>query len=288
VTFEDLIENIDSLPPLSSAASLVQSMYMNGLENINISRLVRVIESDAMLTANILKMINAPHYGFSKRIVSIAQAVSLFGTRQIHMLVMQYAMSQNIKADTSVYGFANTQFNELCHLQSSLMFQWYSRVELRDAQFLTPLALIMESGKLVLAQEVIKSDYCGEFRKGFNECASIEEYEKGLIGTTSYYLSAILFEHWNLEPLYVEILTALDNDSQYYLETLDVKTRSYVTQIDIIRTAINAKEILTDFSIQRASQKVENYGGNPEVFKKVAFRIRDIYFKSENRNWFNK
>lgn len=279
MTFEGIIKRIDSLPPLSNAANLIQTMYESGIDNINIIRLVRVIESDAMLAANILKMINAPFYGFSNKITSIAQAVSLFGTKRIQVLVVQYAMSQNIKADTSVYGFAHSQFNELCHLQSALMLQWYSNVEIRDAQFLASLALIMESGKLILAKEVADSDYVGEFRRGFNECSNIEEYEDLVIDTTSYNLSALLFEHWHLDSVYIEIMKNL-NASDEELQKLDPKSRSYINQIDVIRTAINAKEILTDSSIELASKKVAKMGHSSAIFKRVALRIRNAYFKS--------
>jgi len=285
MTFEKVIKNIDSLPPLSNAANLVQAMYASGIENINIMRLVKVIESDAMLAANILKMINSPFYGFSKKISSVSQAVSLFGTRKIQMLVIQYAVSESLKADTSVYGFSHSQFNELCHLQSALILQWCSNIEVRDAQFLAPLALIMECGKLILANEVVKSDYCGEFRRGFNECDCIQNYEKSLIDTTSYYLSSILFEHWNLEPLYVEILKSLDNTDEEYMSKLDIKTKSYISQIDIIRTAINAKEILTDDSIKKASLKVMKLGYRKDVFERIAFRVRDAYFKKNDKDW---
>jgi HD-like signal output (HDOD) protein len=287
MTFEEIIKDIDSLPPLSTAARIVHSMYLSGLEDINVTKLVRVIESDAMLMANILKMINAPYYGFSKKIASVAQAVSLFGTRRIHMLVMQYAVDQTLQADTSIYGFTHTQFNELCHLQSALMLQWCSHVELRDAQFLAPLALIMESGKLILAKEVVASDYTGEFRRGYNECDNIEQYEKSLIGTTSYYLSAVLFNHWNLEPLYVQILQYLDAPP-YQRNHLDPKVKDYIAKMDIIRTAINAKDILGDRAIMKASKKVAQLGYNDEMFERVAYRVRDAYFAKQEKGWYKK
>ena len=141
-------------------------------------RLVRVIESDAMLTINILKMINAPYFELKNSVVSISQAVTLLGAGTIHKLVIFYAICERIIADTSIYGFTNAQFNDLCQLQSELMLQWYSKVNLEEAKYLAPLALMMESGKLILAQEIIKDENCGEFRKGFNECENIQEYEK--------------------------------------------------------------------------------------------------------------
>jgi HD-like signal output (HDOD) protein len=278
MTFEKIIANIDSLPPLSNAAYIIESMYRSGIDNINILRLVKVIESDAMLAANILKMINAPYYGFQNKIASVSQAVSLFGTKRIYGLIMQYAMRENLKADTSIYGFEESQFNDLCQLQSTLLMQWYSRIELRDAQFLSSLALIMESGKLVIAQEVVRSDYCGEFRKAYNECESIEAYEKSLMDITSYEITALLFKHWKLEPLYIDILEALDNQEKY--AKLDVKVQNYVDEVDVIRTAINAKDILSDSAIDKAAHKVMGMGQKAQLFKDIAYRVRETYLNS--------
>ena len=69
--YETLIKTIDSLPPLSDTAVLIQKLYAEGAENVDIIKLVRIIESDALLAANILKMINAPFYGFSSLIIHL-------------------------------------------------------------------------------------------------------------------------------------------------------------------------------------------------------------------------
>lgn len=279
MTFERIVKNIDSLPPLSNAANIIQTLYAGGLDNLDVSRLIKVIQSDAMLAANILKMINAPYYGFDNRIASVSQAVSLFGTSKIYMLVIHYAISQQLKADPSIYGFTNAQFNDVCNLQSALMLQWYSKVNARDARLLTPLALMMESGKLILANEVIKSDYCGEFRKGFNECENIEEYEMNLIDMTSYNLTALLFEHWNLEPRYVDILKSLDSKEE---EKSVKKMKTYEKELNIIRTAINVKDVLSDNSIKKASNMVNEMGLDTQHFEDVAYKIRDSYFDSRD------
>ncbi|MCF6339178.1 MAG: HDOD domain-containing protein [Sulfurimonas sp.] len=292
MTFEHIIKNINSLPPLSNVAHIVQTLYTGGLENLNVSRLVRVIESDAMLAINILKLINSPYYELRNPVVSIAQAVALLGAGQINKLVIYYAVNEKIKADPSIYGFTNSQFNDLCQLQSSLMFQWYSKINLREAKFLSNLALMMESGKLILANEVIKSDYCGEFRKGFNECESIECYEKSLIGTTSYYLTAILFQHWNIEPKYINILKSLDFTEEE-LEKIEFinkdkekntkkgkvfsKRKTFKQELKVIRTAINVKDILSNEAISKASEIVKSIGFCQIDFEEVAYKIKESY-----------
>ena len=274
MTFNNIVNNIDSLPPLSDAANIVQSLYSSGVENIDVKRLIKIIESDAMLSANILKTINAPFFGMRNKITSIARAIPLIGARRIEMLVVNYAIREHVKADPSIYGFNNLQFNEICHLQSALLLQWYSKINLKDAQYLTSLALMMESGKLILAKEVIESDYVGEFRKYFNECENIQEFEKSLIGTTSYYLSALLFEHWNLDEKYIRVLKALDSDNEDDLQIL-----LYANIIEIIRVSINIKDILSDTAINNASVLVKELGMDDEMFVAVANEIKENYLK---------
>jgi len=280
MTYEGIVKSIESLPPLSNATFLIQEVYADGAANVDITKLVKIIESDSLLTANILKMINAPIYGFSKQIASVSQAVTLFGTQEIYGLVLHYAINEKIKANTRIYGVSATTFNDICHLQSALIMQWYSKIDPRQAQFLTSLALIMESGKLVLAQEITKSNYVKEFKNGYENCSDTSAYEDSLIGTTSYYISGLLFEHWNLEPIYVEILKYLD----YEKDGISDKVTSYLDTLSVIKTAVNTKDILTKKSVLLACRQVNEMGLNADYFADVALRVKRNYlFSLKNR-----
>lgn len=275
--YEELVKTIESLPPLSDTTELVKKLYAEGAENVDIIKLVRIIESDALLAANILKLINAPIYGFSTKIASVSQAVSLFGTQTVYGLVIKYSTNEQIIANTEAYNITPKEFNDMCHAQSALMLQWYSKIDLRHAQFLAPLALIMESGKLISADEIRKESKISEFKKGLKKCEMIEEYENEILSTTSYYVSGLLFEHWNLEPLYVTMLKNLDFEEYHTSDKMEY----YINTLDVIRTAVNVKEILTDKSIERAAIIVEKLDLDPEHFIKVAYRVRKAYLKNK-------
>ena len=277
MTYENLVNNIDDMPPLSEIATLIQRLYGKGTQNIDVKKLIRIIEADVMLTANILKLINSPYYGFKNHISSVFQAVTLLGTQQIYSLVIHYSISQHLSADTTIYGLNNAQFNGMCILQSSLMMQWYAKIDIRDSYTLTSLAMIMESGKIIISKELKASDYREEYKKGFLACEDIPKFEKEFLSTTSYYLSALLFEHWNLTPVYSIVLKNLDRDEADYDEDVDAIIAQYIKAIDVVRTVINLKEILTDDSIEKASQKVEEMGLRREAFEVVANRIRKKY-----------
>jgi len=51
-----LVKSIESLPSLSDSSVLVKKLYEEGAENVDIIKLVRIIESDALLAANILEV----------------------------------------------------------------------------------------------------------------------------------------------------------------------------------------------------------------------------------------
>jgi len=272
--FKAIVLDINELPPLSDIARIVNKLYEEGSCNVNILQLVKAIESDAALSANILHMINAPYYGFSKKIASISQAVTLFGTDLIYGLVQNYAIRLNIKANMRPYGLTNEKFNEICHLQSALMTQWYSKIDLRHAQFLASLALIMETGKLVVAREVVKDGKIKEFTQGIKECEDITLYEHSLFASSSYYISGLLFEHWNMEPLYVDILKGLDYEHE---KSNSQQMNAYINSLDVVRTAVNVKEIFTKESLTKSVELLEDMNFRVDDFLLVVKRVKKRY-----------
>jgi HD-like signal output (HDOD) protein len=273
MTFEDIVARIESLPPVSDIVIKIQQLYMQGAENVDVIKLIRLIESDVSLTANVLKFVNDPKFGFSNKISSIAQAVTLLGTQIVYGLVVEYAIHEKLKADVSPYGITTIQFNDMCHLQSALVLQWFSKVDIRDAQFLTPLALIMEVGKLIVSQEVTQSAYATRFRRGLANVKDITQYEYDIFETTSYDISAILFKKWRLNPVFIEVLHALD----FEVVDLSKKVLFYRDILDVVRTAVNVRSILTKDSINEAVTLVEDMGLSSATFLHVAKRLQYTY-----------
>jgi HD-like signal output (HDOD) protein len=272
MNLENIIKSIDSLEPLSDAIINIQQLYTEDIENLNINELVELIESDAILSVKILKMANSPVYGFSTKIASVSQAVTLFGIMQIYGFIMSYAVTQNIKANTEIFGYSNRRFNDICNLQSALLLKWYSKIQFEDARFLAPLALIMETGKLVISCEVSASSCEEAFKKGFKNSKDIKIYENDFVGATSYKLSSMVFKHWNLEPLYIKILDDLDNKNH-----LSEGLKRYVDILNVVITAVNLKSVLTKESVLNACQLLQKMHLDPNEFANVALSIKKSY-----------
>ena len=272
--FESLVNRIESLPPLSDTAQKILRLYANDEDDIDIHKLTRLIEKDTLLTANILGMINDPKYGFNNKITSVGQAITLFGTRIMKGFILSFVMKEHIRLDMSPYSLSNEKFNDMCHLQSALLFQWYMAVDMKRAQILVPLALIMETGKVIFAQEMGESDYAQLFTEEIQYAKSMQEVEFKYSDTTSYFIGGLLFEHWNFSQRYIDIMKALDfthEDKSSELDTLDLDI------LEVIRTSINVRGFLNKDNMDKAAALVKKLGLDEAAFMHAALRIKNAY-----------
>ncbi|MEO1954390.1 MAG: HDOD domain-containing protein, partial [Campylobacterales bacterium] len=74
---EEILKKIKQLPPLPESAMQIEAVYQD--PDGSFSDMVKILEKDPLLTADILKAANSPLYGFSREINAINQAVGLFG-----------------------------------------------------------------------------------------------------------------------------------------------------------------------------------------------------------------
>lgn len=270
--FQKIIEQIEHIAPLSDVILRIQDLYNNNIDELDIEKLVSLIESDSTLSVNVLKMANSPLYGFSNKIATVSQAVTLFGIMQVYAFIIKYATAEHIQANTEIFGISNEYFNDICNLQSTLLYEWYTQIDQEDAKFLAPLALIMEIGKLVMANEVSVSEYKEEFKIAYEESIDIEKCEKELLGISSYDISALVFKHWHLEPMYILLLDQLSKPSSKSPHIM-----KYTNALKVIITSVNLKTVLSKESVLQACKIVKEMGLEPDTFVQSALKVKKRY-----------
>ncbi|WP_419586542.1 HDOD domain-containing protein [Thiolapillus sp.] len=86
MTPQSLAKEVDSIYSLPEVAIRINELL--AAPNTTVHDIERVIALDPALTAKILKLINSSFYGFSRKIETVAQAVSLLGHKEIRNLVL--------------------------------------------------------------------------------------------------------------------------------------------------------------------------------------------------------
>lgn len=261
--FESIVKRIESLPPLPESIQKMQQLFAKG--DVDINALVKVIESDPILTANVLAAANSPLYSFSKQIVSVSQAVTLFGATTIRGLVLQTAMKQSFILNLEPYGLSEQQFSEVSSLQSTLMFQWYMGIDISKAQLLTPLAFLLEMGKVVIANEIAQSEYATLFKEELLESGAVDALEEFYAEVSTLEVNAMLFEHWHFDEQFVAIMRAFKKHDAHYSE--------YIQALKVVQMAVNVREQLTPNSIENAKALASSYGYDSARFEKIVNRL---------------
>jgi len=265
-----LIARVESLPPLPESVQLLEKLFSYG--NPDIDELVKIITLDPLLTADILARVNAPYYGFSKKIISVLQAVTLFGAIQIRAIILSSSIQKNFTIDLLPYNISTSEFSKISTMQSELMFQWYMLVNIDIARDITPIAFLMEIGKILIAKDILEKGKEKNFLKDLDSYDKLTDLENIYTMMTTAQVSALIFKQLHLNDTFHDTMRYLDNETAVP-ETL----KEAVFALQVVQTTINIKEQLTESSITKATQLLEKKSYNVNTFLRVTQRLRQKF-----------
>lgn len=260
-----MLEEIKTLPPLPDSVVKIQELCMKS--DTNIDELSMVIERDPMLSANILKSVNSPLYGMSKEISSIPKAIMLFGIAMIRGFAAASAIKKTMTIDLTPYNTNIDGLTNVSSVQSALVREWYRNVDKSMLPLLQSGAFLMELGKLAGAMNIIKSGKTQLFTAEIaQKGSSLEEIERKYLGSSSYEISASMFEHWNFESALTDALREISNPST---------KNAYSQVLGVVARAVNIQGIFTDEGLNEAFELIHTFGLDKKTF---ADAVRTIKF----------
>ena len=272
MSYIPLIARVDSLPPLPESILKIEKLFTN--EYPDIDALVEVITMDPSLTADILAKVNAPFYGFSKTIISVLQAVTLFGASQIRSIVLASSIQRSFDIDLSPYNISTALFSKISVSQSELLFQWYMNIDIEKARDLTPIAFLMETGKVLIAKEVLQECKQNEFKNDVILYDCLSDVENIYTMMTTAQVNSLIFKHLNLSDSFSESMKYLDLEHE-----IPSSMKETVTILQIIRTAINVEDQLSEYSLNNAFKLLEENHYDIDIFKRAVKRIKSKYYE---------
>ena len=264
-----IADSIKSLPPLSKTIMDINRVYSD--EEAGIAELAKVIEPDPMIVANLLKSANSPLYGFGKEIKNVAQAVSLFGMSMTRSIALGNAVRKLLNVDMQPYGITSEKFAEISSMQATLMNKWYKKVDKQKAEKLYLAAFLQETGKILIASEVIKNDEDVTFKSEVEMSNNLAQVEKAYVDVSSSEVTAEIFSHWGFDNEFVEMIRHADVPANAPKELLE-----YATALHIVKTAIPVNKPLSEQSINFALRKARDAGYKYEELEDVIDEMLDI------------
>jgi HD-like signal output (HDOD) protein len=124
------------------------------------------------------------------------------------------------------------------------------------------MAFLQESGKILIASDIIQEDEVIPFKSEIEMTNSIASVEQNFVNTTTSLVSAMIFKHWKFDEEFVNIIKFVDfpDDAPEILQE-DV----YI--LNIIKTIIPINKPLTEQSIILGLKKADKYGFDYEILE---------------------
>ncbi len=272
---ETILGEIKTLPPLPASVIRIQELCLR--DDTDVDELARVIEGDPMLSANILKSANSPLYGMSREITLIPRAIMLFGISMIRGFAAANAIKKAMPVDLSPYGISLERLTEVSALQSTLVRQWYRKVDKGMIPMLQTGAFLMELGKLPAANHLIRSGRSGAFEIETARGMAIMDTERLVMGMSSYEIAAMMFEHWNFEPALVEMLRGIGDPQSL---------NPYSRALRVIALALDIQDPLGEGPMARALEAIDAFALDREAFGDAVNALRTGFdeFQAQNKD----
>lgn len=197
-------ESLERLPPMPAVITRV--MELTNDPNCTAQELQKVIGMDEVLSAKVLRLVNSARYGLPRRITTLSHAVILLGFETVRNLAIG-AATVRLVLRHGVNSPVNRQRFWEHSLETGLAASTLAKhlrkdLILREEMFLT--GLLHDLGILFLSQS-----FPEEYRAVLERCQSLEEVqsvEQELLGITHGEVGAKMVEHWNLPPVFAEVM----------------------------------------------------------------------------------
>lgn len=256
-----LKEKMRQLPALPESAIKLEAIYHD--PNSSFDDMVKVLEIDPLLTADILKAANSPLYGFTREINSITQAVGLFGMGTIRGFALAMIVKKSFELNLTPYGISNSQFSDLSKMQNALAVNWYLRKNPQLMELLSPASFLIEIGKVMISQCILEEEKVEAFMAKIKESDSVRSVEQEFCDTTTAEVSADIFNHWKFDEDLINLIRF--GGSPEECENDSLKEAAKV--LHVIRIATGLDGVFTEKTLADAKALVEKYELDLESFE---------------------
>ncbi|MBF0398209.1 MAG: GGDEF domain-containing protein [Desulfobacterales bacterium] len=186
---------IDSLPIIPIV--IIKLLKLINDEKSSISDLEKLIETDQVLSAKLLKMVNAASFGIRQQIYSIRQAISYLGFSQVRSIALELALYDHLS-----FKLTASPFDRIFFWRHSLSVACLSRILAEVTNYSDPntayiCGLLHDLGKIVF--DVYGKITYREFIKNlprFN--GLLIEEESKILGISHNDIGAYFCRQWDL------------------------------------------------------------------------------------------
>jgi HD-like signal output (HDOD) protein len=189
-------------------AVVLRVVHLLANDDVRVADLVELIDSDALFSAQLLRVANSPLYGFRSQIDSVQLAIVALGLSRLHTLALSVATADYMKAGVK------TKELERCWrhtLASAIICRALARAWSLPEERAYTVGLLHDIGRLGLAVGY-PSEYAAMLRDSDGDAQALMAREVALFGVDHCEAGQFLVEDWGL-PSDFRLITGRHHES---------------------------------------------------------------------------
>jgi HD-like signal output (HDOD) protein len=197
------IDTINDIVPFPAVVAQIMTELLKGESATH--QIARIIETDAALTALILRASNSAYYGFRGEITAISRAVVVLGFEEISRLVLVYQMKQRVfalNASQSEY-LEKLWVHSVSTAAIARLIVGYLKYKTDGSEFTG--GLLHDMGKIVLVQYF--PDALALSQQMMDDLMLNDvDAEMQALASTHAEIGGLLGEKWNLPGAFIDVM----------------------------------------------------------------------------------
>ncbi len=270
----NILQKIESLPPLPKTVTEIEEFRRK--INKEAMELLNIIEKDALIISTLLKISNSAMFGFRSKVETPSRAVSLLGINFTISIAIGGTVQNLLMTKLEPYGINSDDFMRASNISSTLANLWLSKIDFDLKEEILLPALLQETGKFILADLILSEKKSDLFKSKISSGISVKDAEMELLGVTTSQITAQIFRHWKLSENLINMIEYVDDISNANPEYLK---KSQI--LDIIKTACNVNNPLSEENVSIAMKKATAYGFDVKILKTAIETLQDRLLNEE-------
>jgi putative nucleotidyltransferase with HDIG domain len=260
--------NTKSLPTLPGVISKLNSLSDN--DRSSIPEMARIVSSDQVLSARILKLANSPSYGFY-RVSTISNAMILLGVNVVKSLAISSSIFEIMETNSVGLWEHSLGAGLAAHIMAR-------KLKIQNCEEISTAALLHDIGKVI-----IRLNFGDDYRQLLSligeKDVSMIEAERELLGTDHAEVGAWLAKSWFLPDRLVEPIACHHNVSAAFSFSLQA---SLVHLADVLVKASDFGFSGDDFVPRIIPTAWEKIGMTDSLLAEVVEEFEDKLIDAKN------
>ena len=173
-------------------------------EDTDMNSLAKIIARDPSMSMNVLKVANSAFYRLPYKVATVEHAVKMLGMKEITMVCLACGTYRALMPSRNVQTFNFDDFWKHSVATGVIARKICRELKIGDQNIIYFLGLLHDVGKVIL-DRFAHDIYTMVIQSTFDECISMIEAEKRLIGESHDIIGGFVMEKWRLPEVFADV-----------------------------------------------------------------------------------